>query len=744
MTILSNVVAVPEAFLAGRRNRVRSGAWVAGLLPLAAFAASVPSTQQSTAGQLEEITVTAQRYVSTLQTTPIAISVFTAETLAQQQITNVLDAAAEIPGVLMTPTTGATSGARIFMRGVGDENTAILFDPAVGVYIDNVYQPRINGQFFDFFDIERLEVLRGPQGTLYGRNTNGGAIKIVSRSPSFEATASGDMAFGSYQQADARVYLTGPLLADKLAGSVSAVSRRRDGWTQDPNYDRPINNKDQLGIRAKLLYKPNEAFSAELAYQFLKDRSDAGLGSQIQLLGGLGVVNPNAVPGRDLFQSELSGPQFNRGDIDGASLNMSYSVSPNITLNSISGWGLQRVNLATTFVQTASGLNIGTSYKFIDSFLSEEANATAKFDRFKGVAGVYYSTETGHQWDVAPYTSVAAQNSRIRKTDASAVFAEGTFYVTETLGLTAGLRYTSEKADFTQWYFNQLARTPAPQNAKKTFTATTPKFGIDWQAMPNMMLYASVTKGFKSGGFNAVNPSTNVGGPPGTVAGPTIYFPEKVTSYEGGVKFTTSDRHLRVNVAIFQADYDGLQLPVFFPGTSNSYTYNATGATVRGLEIEPTWQVTEGFKIFGMGSFETDKYTQPFLCSLYNTSIVNCQSNKLKAVIPTKTSLGFDFSPKLNIKGSLHLSADWQHNSRYFNNVSNTLPIIATPEADLYNASLRWDSEDGHWRVALEGKNISDKRYALESLQIASAIQPSITVYPNDPQTFDVRVRFSF
>ena len=716
-------------------------------LPQAALAQSVPAKQQAATGELAEVTVTAQRYTSSLQTTPIAISAFTEESLQQQQITNVLEAAAQIPGVLMTPTTGATSGARIFMRGVGDENTAILFDPAVGVYIDNVYQPRINGQFFDFFDIDRLEVLRGPQGTLYGRNTNGGAIKIVTKSPSFEPTASGDIAYGTYNQADARIYLSGPLIGDKLAGSVSGVSRRRDGWTMDPNYDRPMNNKDQLGLRAKLLYKPNDDFSAELSYQFIKDRSDAGLGSPIQLFGAPSATfsDPKAVPGRDLFQSELSGTQFNRASIDGASLNLSYRANSNITVNSITGWGFQRVDLATPFTLTSGGGIVGTSYKFTDSFFSEEANVTAKYDRFKGVAGVFYFSETGHQWDGAPYTSLTANDIRKRKTDAQAVFAEGTFYITENVGLTGGLRYTSEKADFTQWYFNQLARTPAPQNANTTFSATTPKAGIDWQVLPNMMLYASYTKGFKSGGYNAVNPSTNVGGPPGTVAGPTAYFPEKVTSYEAGMKFTSPDRHLRVNLAIFQADYDGLQLPVFFPGTASSYTYNATGATVRGLEIEPTWQVTDSFQIYGMGSFEDDKYTKPFACSIYNTSIVaDCSDRHLKAVIPTKTSLGFNFSPKLNIKGSLHLDVDWQHNSRYFNNVSNTLPIIATPSEDLFNASLRWDSEDGHWRVALEGKNISDNRYALESLQLANPAVPGITVYPNDPATFDVRVRFNF
>jgi iron complex outermembrane receptor protein len=277
------------------------------------------------------------------------------------------------------------------MRGAGQENSGILFDPAVGVYIDNVYQPRINGQFFDFFDIERLEVLRGPQGTLYGRNTNGGAIKLVTKKPSFNWTASGDVAYGSYQQTDARIYMSGPIVADKLAASVSAVSRKRDGWTTDPNYSVKLNNKNQQAVRAKLYFTPTDKFDIEVAYDVQKDRGDPGIGSQVQLFGNpTAVVNPNAVPGRDLFTSELSGPYQNHNDSNGLSVNASYQVMPELTVNSITGYRLQRASLAVPFTQTAVGLNIGSSYQFKDHFWSEEFNGTFKFDRLKGVAGIYY------------------------------------------------------------------------------------------------------------------------------------------------------------------------------------------------------------------------------------------------------------------------------------------------------------------------------------------------------------------
>ena len=661
-------------------------------------------------------------------------------------ITNVLQAAQEIPSIVMTPATGTSNAARIILRGAGQEQSGIQFDSAVGVYIDNVYQPRITGQFFDFFDVDQLEVLRGPQGTLYGRNTSGGAIKLTTRTPDLEKfTAAGDLAYGSYQMLDGRLYMSTPIVAGKVSASISAVSRKRDGWTSDPNNTEKLNDKNQQAFRGKLYLAPSDALTVAIAYDLAKDRSDPGIGTLIQSLGGLGVVNPNAVPGRDLFTTELSGPAYNKNDTNGLSVNASYVVSPELTINSITGTRNQRATIAVPFVQTAAGLNIGSSYQYKDKFWSQELNGTFQVDRLKGVAGFYYFWEHGLQRDDAPYTAVATRDTRDRLTKTWAGFGQATYEIFENLGLTAGIRYTHEEANFTQFYFNQLT---FPQSASTTFTAWTPKFGIDYQALPNLLLYASFTKGFKSGGWNNVSPSTNIGGPPGTIAGPAVYGPENVKSYEAGAKFMTDDNRLRLNVAVFQADYDGMQLPVFFPGTTNTYTSNAAGARVRGIELEPTWQITDVFQIYGNASFDTSKYTSAFNCALYNSTIVNCgaggRDNRIKGVVPAKSLLGLVITPQLNIPGSVRLATSWAHNGAYYNNVSNTLPLVQTPRADLFDASISWQSEDARWRVTLEGKNIFDHRYALESLQISSPVQASITTYPNDPRMVDVRVRFSY
>ncbi len=721
------------------------------VLPGLASAQQAQTAQGQTA-ILEEITVTAERVSSSLQTTPIAISAFTPQGLETRQITNVLQAAAAIPGVMITPTTGGSNSARIHMRGAGQENGGILYDPAVGVYIDNVYMPRINGQFFDLFDIDRLEVLRGPQGTLYGRNTNGGAIKIVTKRPSMELEANAEIGYGSYELTSAKLFMSGPIVKDKFAVSVSAVSRKRNGLTAAANYQRNVNNLDRQAYRAKFFLAASDDLDIEFATDYMKDRGDPGVGSQVQLLGNPTTVNnPKAVPGRNLFETELFGPILNHDDANGYYLNVSYRATPELTINSITGHRNQRNSFATPLVQTqnvgAVALNVGSSTVFKDKFWSEELNATYSSERLKGVGGFYYFTETGDSQAGVPYP-YSAPNRLHRETDAWAVFAQATYYVIPSVGIVGGLRYTHEKAVFSQIYptiFNTL-QVAAPKN----FTATTPKIGVEWTPTEDLMVYASFTKGFKSGGYNNVAPNTNVGGPPGSFAGPVPYDPETVKSYEIGAKYTTPDQRLRLNIAIFQADYGGLQLPVFFPGTVNTYTSNAASGRVRGIELEPTWQVTDSLQLFGMASFSDDKYTSAFNCSIFNTTIVNCglggthvngKPSHLKGVIPAKTQVGFTFSPEIDMPGELHLTATWQHNAKYFNNVSNTIDLTQTPKIDTFDASLAWDVNE-NWRVVVEGKNLTDERYALESIQLSNATRPGITAYPADPRMFMARVAF--
>jgi iron complex outermembrane receptor protein len=217
-----------------------------------------------------------------------------------------------------------------------------------------------------------------------------------------------------------------------------------------------------------------------------------------------------------------------------------------------------------------------------------------------------------------------------------------------------------------------------------------------------------------------------------------------VDSYELGVKFQTSDHRFRVNAALFEAKYDGLQLPVFFPGTSNSYTSNASAATIKGIELEPTWQVSDSLRLYSSAAWTTGKYTEPFICSGANTTFRECSGNHIKGVIPHKIVSGLLFSPRLSIPGRLRFSAEWNNTGAYFNNVANEIYLVQTEAASVYNGSIAWSAASDKWGLTLDCRNITDKVYVLAGLQLASAVRPAVTGYINEPRQLTLRFKMDF
>jgi iron complex outermembrane receptor protein len=316
---------------------------IASVAPVLA-AVSTPGWAQSEEGQggLTEVEVTAERFGASIQRAPVAVTAINPEVLAERQVTNVLDAAAEVPGLVITPTAATTNNARIVLRGAGQENPGINFDQAVGVYIDNIYQPRVNGAFFDFFDIAQLEVLRGPQGTLYGRNNSGGAIKITSKRPSFDWTGMVEASAGNWSAMGGKAYLSGPIIEDKLAFSVGAMTFERDGFLWGVNYGRRVGHIETNAERVKLLYTPTDNFEVQFAFHAIQDYSESAVGVPLTVLPG--VIIPEATGGnRDLTKTEnlgsLGDPSLNN---TGASINAIWSVTDALSINFISGYGKRR------------------------------------------------------------------------------------------------------------------------------------------------------------------------------------------------------------------------------------------------------------------------------------------------------------------------------------------------------------------------------------------------------------------
>lgn len=698
---------------------------------------------------LAEITVTAERFAASVQTTPVAVTALNDSALAERAVTNVLEVMSEVPGITITPVQSSNGTARIYLRGAGQNSGGINYDPAVGIYIDNVYQPRVNGAFFDFFDIEQLEVLRGPQGTLYGRNTSGGALKIQTKRPEFYWTGGAQATVGNFDSRGAKGYLSGPLIDGKLAFSLSGVYRERDGYLYGTEYGRRVGNIDTRAERFKLLYTPTDNLEVQLAVHAIQDYSESVFGVPLLVHPDVRIPEANGTFNRDLTRTEIFGP-LGRGRLNnnGGSLNIIYDATDSLSFNAITGYGLLRsfslgntiwVTPALQAAKDSGGdVNIPSTNEghMRDEFFSQEFNLTYNGERLKGVVGLFYFDEEGSN---RAATAASPTIDTDRKTRASAIFAQATYEIGFGIGLTAGVRYTDEDAKYTQYYRLQAA---APQTRKATFTATTPKFGVNWQVTPDFMAYASYTEGFKSGGFSAVPPNTNVGtGRPGE---PTPYDPEDVASYEIGFKYTTADDRFRINMAAFRAEYDGMQFPTFFVGTSTNYMTNATSGQVEGIEVEPVWQATDTLQIYGNGSFTSGKYTKPWQCANQYGVMMNCGDNEIPGQIPTKTTLGFRYAPEWYVAGTLTFNGSWVYTSAYFNNIANEGPLVQAQRSDILNFTASWLSGDGRWNAAVDVRNLTDEHYIWSGLQLAHPEYPSVTGYVNAPREVFFRVGFNF
>jgi iron complex outermembrane recepter protein len=695
-----------------------------------AFAADQPARSDQPAA-LEEVVVTAQRTSENLQRSPVAVTALTAQSLAARQITSVGDLSVSIPNTLISAPTAVPNAARIYIRGAGQDNSGILADPAVAIYVDGVYMPRTNGALFDFSDVDRVEVLRGPQGTLYGRNASGGAINIITKTPGSAPEISGDVAYGSFNTLDIRGYAAGPLIEDKLSGSISGLYRRRDGIVTNTITGEKLDARKLGSLRGKLRFTPSEPLTVTASADYTEDDSDALTG--VNLTNYPGVVDSLATPNRDPYTTEITGKHYGKLTAWGASVQASYKFG-DWTLNSITGYRHLDNRLILPLVMLPSG-PIEIDFNIHDNSWSQEFNATVDTTRFKGVVGVYYFGENAR--DLESITS--PPRNLYRETDAAAAYAQGTFKITNTLGLTGGLRYTYEQTKFTQDFYTQRSYA---QSAKQDWKAWTPKIGLEWQIQPSFMTYVSFTEGFKSGGFNAIAPNTNTG--TGVEGGPIAYNPEKVKSYEAGFKYQTNDNRFRLNGAIFRAEYTGLQLPVYFPGTVNTYTSNATGARVQGVELEASYRPSKVLELYGSFSHQVGKYTQPFACADAHNNVVNCEGRQIKALIPTQASAGFTFTPELDIPGRVRLNGSWTYISGYWNNVSNTIYLEHTGAHGLLNASVAYETPDGHWTFSVEGKNLADQKYYAAVLQVGNATSPAVAGYPADPRIVMARVKFNY
>ncbi|MCC7200236.1 MAG: TonB-dependent receptor [Gammaproteobacteria bacterium] len=683
-----------------------------------AAAPMVVSAQESTS--LEEVIVTAQRRAESLQTTPVSVTAITAEALADRQIGNVIDIAVQVPNLRIEPVTGLSNAARVFLRGVGEDQSTPTTDSAIGLYIDGVYYPRTLGALFDLSDIERVEVLRGPQGTLYGRNTSGGAIRIITKDPGEAMAGSVDFTAGNYDRRQVRATIGGPL-GDTLKGSLSLLGNQRDGTSKNTTLGKDVNAREVESARGKLVWSPTDTLEFKLAGDWTEDSGDSGVGT-------------SAFSGypADLFVTAANADPSGYLRTRGVALTATWEFGGAYTLTSITAWrDLQNTGTLDNDAEARTILHF-----FFDAEqdqLSQEFTLQADWGRTKAILGAYWFTEDNLYESINYSSSRTNPNAAItatrgittQDTESYALFGQVSFAVTDALTLTAGGRYTWDDKDFSDRYptLNRLFE------VDKEWTAFTPRLAVDYKATDDLFFFASWSKGYKAGGFNR---STTA------ITALTPYDQEDVETLEGGVKAEFLDGRLRTNLTLFHNDYTDLQLSAFDPATNVSRRFNAAAATTKGVELELTAIVVEGLRVYGTYGYLDAQYDEFF--DRVGGVLTDVSYLDLKGAPEQSYAFGFSWDLPLPIPGLLRLNGDLSHRTRMENNVANT-PIIATPPVTLVNASLVWTSEDERWTASIAGKNLGDEHYLGAGLYIGGL---TTVLYPADPLTYTASVGFKF
>jgi len=771
------------------RTRLALLAGVSLFSALPAFAQAdqaAAAVAENDAVESAEIVVSARRRDERLIDVPVAVTAFSQADLQKFQAVDLSGLQAAAPNLNLVQGRGSAASANIFIRGIGQPDALQTFDPAVGIYVDGVYLSRIQGALLNLFDVERIEVLRGPQGTLYGKNTTGGALSIVSRKPSFTTTkAEGSALYGSYNQIVLNGYVSTPIAGDKVAISLAGQWDKRDGLVTDPRTGREYNDRDSLTFRGIVRAQPAEALEILLSGDYNRQRNALTLGYPTAPLlqtslfpaGVRTLVQPEPY-GRYDFRASASfrGNEGQKLDHWGLNATLNWTLSDTLTLSSITSWRKLDPDL---FIDIdASEAELGDVFVGIDQRqFSQEVQLKFGGEKFSGVVGLFYLNERvrSHQEAYADdlFTFLGGPVSFTRLIDDSqttksyAAFGQGTYKFTDQLSFTAGLRYTREERTYDRFTITQSSfaglnnlsfrfpgNLPAPLNLdnKAEYGAWTPSFTLSYKPDGDSLIYASASRGFKSGGFNGRANSAGdltlvVNGAPTLV---TRFDPETVWTYETGAKGSFADGKLFLSGTVFYSDYRDFQARVgggTVGATGVFPVLNAGQLSIWGIELEATAKPTKYWTLRGSLGYLDAKYDvfndgrrvppQSFSCNPTGNA-VTCEP---AFAPPITLTLATDYRIPVG-DGAITLGGDVRHVGKHFLSVDNR-PGLTEPGYWLANALVRYDAGSGRWYGQAGVKNMFDRLYRTDGQEFSSVgnIQ---TVYYGDPRTFSVMVGFRF
>ncbi|CAN4278821.1 TonB-dependent receptor [Pseudoxanthomonas sp. LjRoot125] len=714
----------------------------------AAPAASTPATNATT---LDSVKVTARKREETLQDVPVAVTAFTPETLDKLNIKDLGDLDAQVPNLTVYAARGSTSTVTAYIRGVGQADPLWGVDPGVGIYLDDVYIARPQGALLDVFDVERIEVLRGPQGTLYGKNTIGGAIKYISRGLPQETTGFASFTVGNYNQLDVKAALGGEIGGKDsgLRARVAVASMNRDGFGENTYTGQEVSDKEINAIRAQLGAYSEDDFDVQFAFDYMDDQSGVR-GAKMLAPNPLAPTYP---PTDDRYDIRSGMKNINDTEMKGASVTVNWRPSDDWAFKYVAAKRESDTETNIDFDTTPRPL-VDVRAFYSDSQVSQELQAN--YDgggRARGVMGLYwFNGDAGGQvlnyfWNPLLATGLTnplfGDTQGVVNTKSVALYADWTFDLTDRLKLDVGARYTDEDKHaiaLNRFYTNNQYETSwgTAANFNKTvnFKNVSPKVSLDYQVTPDIMVYGLASRGFKSGGYNIRANTTAVprSGEP--------FDDESVDSFEIGSKMSFLDQRLFLNLSAFHNKYEDIQLSVFtsytLPNGSQSFFGDFTNAgkgTVNGVEVEYQFLPTANWLISGNLAWLDAKYDE------FITSGVNVADSQRFTNAPEFSgAINVEYRTDLANGGNLSARVGYSYQSEVWP-TTDLSPLIKQDGYGLVSAGVIWKLNDA-WSMSLQGTNLADEEYRTTGYNIAA--YGVLTGFYGPPRQYSLTARYDF
>ncbi|WP_339703807.1 TonB-dependent receptor [uncultured Sphingosinicella sp.] len=713
---------------------------------------------------IADIVITAQRRSESLQDVPLAVSALDSERIKEAGFKDVEDLTSTVPNLNISALWGSSS-PKIFMRGIGNNNFNQTAESKVAVYLDQVYLSAPSGQLFQMYDLERIEVLRGPQGTLYGKNATGGAISVYSKLPGRDTEGYVRAGYGNYDAYELEGAATLPL-SDTLSARVAGTWSKRDGYVKDLGTGKTVNDAEQWAARAILRWQPSDAVDIKLnvhggssdsthnnsVHRGIFDPAQLALGNFVKMSAN-DIIAGNAVdilgyadPNPDPYVNTYEGDTFAKVDLVGVSLVSDFELGDGYTLTSVSGYEkskrhvLQEGNGAPSTIFT---IDWGPS---TFESISQELRLSSPTDSsFSWLVGAFAFHEKGTVHNFYNLASVsfalgfdAFDQYYTQKTDTFAAFAQGSLALTDRLNLTLGGRINHEKRKLDHRTFATTAAGvsvfPGPLfdlQLSESWTEWSGRAAIDYEIADDVLLFASVNRGFTSGGFNTGAFNDPVGAE-------RIFNPETVVSYEAGIKSTLFDRRLRINATAFLYDYSDLQVFTFTAG-GLQFIENASNATIKGIELEVQAMPVDNLELGASVGLLKSEYkdfvreTGGVTEDLSGNRLIGAPNSQFNIVgkytVPTS-------------KGDFWLRGDYSYSGHRYYDERELRELSSQGATENLNASIGYTGMNDKFELSFWVKNLTDEVTIIDVVEVG--LFGYQNVWYNMPRTYGLSLEYRF